>query len=203
MSSFFIKSNNPQKINDNSSKGFSLVELMVAITVAAIMITIAVPSLGNFIVKVRVDNEISQLNRLVLTARNSAVTTGQIVIVCPLANNGACTNNWSNEITAFIDLDNDGVFTNDPVTPDTLLKIKAATSGGDAITYGGASIMFRPTGALAGAVNAGTFLYCPRSDKSLGRAIVLSLSGRTYLTTDADNDGYDEFSAGGGNVICP
>ncbi|ALO34140.1 hypothetical protein CMT41_04890 [Colwellia sp. MT41] len=198
---FLIKSNNPQKVNyNNSSKGFSLVELMITIAVAAIMITIAIPSMTVFLVKMRIDNEISQLNRLVLSARNSAITMEQNVIICPLEN-GVCTTNWQNELTAFIDLDNNGLYTDDPLAPDTLVKIKAATTAGDTITYAGqTSIRFAPTGTLTTA--ASIFIYCPQNDKSLGRAIVLSISGRTYVTTDANNDGHDEFR-NGGNVICP
>jgi type IV fimbrial biogenesis protein FimT len=179
------------------SKGFSLIELMVVIAVSAIMITIAIPSLSDFTVKMRIDNEISQLNRLVLSARNSAITLEQNVITCPLES-GVCTANWQNELTTFIDNDNNGTFL---AANDTLVKIKAANTSGDVITYAGQiSIGFTPAGILATAPSQ--FLYCPKSDKSLARAIVLSPSGRTYVTADANNDGKDEFRLGG-NVVCP
>ncbi|AAZ27938.1 putative type IV pilus biogenesis protein [Colwellia psychrerythraea 34H] len=174
---------------------------MVTIVIAAIMVTIAVPNMNDFIVKMRVDNEVSQLNRLVLSARNGAISFEQPAIICPLVN-GACTANWQNELTAFIDQDNNGVYNNDGndanlIANDKLIKIKAASTTGDSITYAGQiSIRFAPTGALSPAV-AGSLIYCPQSDTSLARAIVLSLSGRSYLTSDADNDGKDEFRNGG------
>lgn len=184
------------KSQENGTLGFSLVELMVTIAVASIILTIAVPSMGNFIVKLRIDNEISQLNRMVLTARNTAVSTEQNVILCPLEN-GSCTNNWSNELTVFVDLDNSGTYVE---ANDTLVKIKEATSGGDSITYAGqSSISYAPTGVLSSA--ASDLIYCPIADNTLARAVVVSVSGRSYPTTDSNNDGKDEYRTGA-NVSC-
>ncbi len=201
MSLSSIKTNNLQITNTKYlSTGFTLVELMVTVAIAAIITAVAVPSLGGFIVKMRVDNEVSQLNRLVLSARNSAISFEQPAIVCPLVN-GACTANWQNELTAFIDEDNNGGYNNDGndgnlVNNDKLIKVKAASTAGDSITYAGQnSIIFSPTGALTAAV-AGSLIYCPQNDTSLARAIVLSLSGRAYLTSDSNGDGKDELRNG-------
>jgi prepilin-type N-terminal cleavage/methylation domain-containing protein len=180
----------------HKNRGFTIVELLVTIAVAGIIITIALPSMGDFIAKMRVDNEISQLNRLVLTARNSAISMEQDVIVCPLVNN-ACTTNWNNEISVFIDEDGNGAFNDD----DRLLKVKAATTAGDSITYAGQNnITFAPTGTLASV--ASSFVYCPSSDNTLGRAVVFSISGRSYLTSDTNGDGRDQDRTGT-NVACP
>ena len=206
MSSFVNKSNNLKPVYSNTViKGFTLVELMVTIAVAAIMISIAIPSLSGFTTKMRIDNEISQLNRLVLAARNTTISTGQGVTLCPLDVNNICTNNWGDELSLFIDLNRNGVFEPappvvPPVPSEILLKVKQANTSLDVITYGQNRITFAPTGTLANV--AGTFLYCPQIDNTLGRAIVLATSGRTFVTTDADNDGIDEFR-GGGPVNCP
>jgi len=198
MSPFVVKPNNPQIVkNIKASSGLSLVELMITIAVAAIMVTIAVPSFGVFIDKMRIDNEISQLNRLVLSAKNGAVSFGQNVILCPLEN-GVCTGNWQNELTAFIDTNNTGTYV---AADDSLLKVKAANTTNDVITYAGqTSIRFAPTGNMT--TIASTFLYCPYNDKKLARAVVLTISGRTYVTTDADNSGQDKFRTGLA-VTCP
>ncbi len=189
----------------HKNRGFTIVELLMTIAVASIIITIALPSMGDFIVKMRVDNEISQLNRLVLTARNSAISMEQNVIVCPLTN-GACTTSWSNELSVFIDEDGNGAYNDDGndanlVANDRLLKIKAVTTSGDTITYAGQnSIAFDPTGTLASV--ASRLLYCPSSDKTLGRAVVLAISGRSYVTSDNNGDGRDQDRTGT-NVVCP
>ena len=191
--------------NHHQSRGFTIVELMITIAIAAIVITIAIPSMSGLIARMRVDNEVSQLNRLVLTARNSAISMEQNIILCPL-DNGACTNNWNNELSAFIDDDGNGVFNDDGndanlVANDRLLKVKAATTSGDNITYAGQNrVAFAPTGALASV--ASVFVYCPSSDNTLGRAVVLSISGRSYVTSDNNGDGRDQDRTGA-NVVCP
>ena len=92
--SFFIKNSLAYK------KGFSLIELMVAIAVAAILSAIALPRLNVFLIQMRVDNEVSELQRLLLTARNMAINTGKNTTVCPLSGT-SCTTNWHNEISVF------------------------------------------------------------------------------------------------------
>ncbi|TMM45922.1 GspH/FimT family pseudopilin [Colwellia ponticola] len=177
-------------------QGFTLTELLITIAIAGIVLAIALPSLNNFIVKMRIDNQVSQLNRLVLTARNTAINTEQNVTLCPLTANNTCSNNWQNELSIFIDLDNDGVYEPGlpaipPVPSESIVQVKSATTSGDTITYAGQNrVSFLPTGALSSIPS--TFIYCPASDATLARAIVLSLSGRSYMSADLNGDGRDQ-----------
>jgi type IV fimbrial biogenesis protein FimT len=50
--------------------GFTLIELMVGVAILAIISTLALPNLNQFLVEMRVDSEISKLNRMIITARN-------------------------------------------------------------------------------------------------------------------------------------
>ncbi|WP_426360010.1 pilus assembly FimT family protein [Pseudocolwellia sp. HL-MZ19] len=45
-------------------QAFTMVELLVGISVVAILAAVALPSLNSFTVSMRVDNEISELHRL-------------------------------------------------------------------------------------------------------------------------------------------
>lgn len=180
---------------------FTIIELMVGVAVLGILTAIAMPSLNQLLVSMRVDNEISQIHRLVLSARNSAVSMGFNVTICPLDGDNNCTaDSWDDELSVFIDLDNDNIY--EPADDEALLKVKSAITANDTLTYAGFSrITFAPTGTLAAALNS-TFLYCPQDFDDLGRAVVLSASGRATQSSDVDNDGIDE-DRNGVDIACP
>jgi len=170
-----------------SKHGFTLVELIVAIAVVAIITTIALPNLNTFLVKMRVDNEITEMQRLLLTARNTAINTGKNTTVCPLSN-GACTTNWQNEISVF--------------TADETIKIKDAIKSSDKLQFSSTSaVVYAPSGRLVTPSVQSTFKYCPKSNADESRGIDLSISGRTYLSSDTDNDGKDE-DRSGNEIAC-
>lgn len=188
------------KRNYSMHNGFTIVELIIGIAVLGIITAIAMPSLNQFIVNMRIDNEISQIHRLVLSARNSAISMERNVTLCPLNGTNTCTNTWGGELSVFIDLDNDNVY--EPANNEALLKVKPAIQNNDTLTYAGFSrITFAPTGQLSAALNS-TFIYCPQGFNDLGRAVLLSASGRAYSTSDVDGDGKDEYR-NGNEVACP
>jgi type IV fimbrial biogenesis protein FimT/type IV fimbrial biogenesis protein FimU len=179
-------------------QGFTLVELMVAIAVVAIISTIAMPSLNNFMVNMRVDNEITELQRLLLTARNMAINTGKNTTVCPLSS-GSCTTNWQNEISVFTNGSNDVATNNTFAAPDELVKVKGSIKSGDQLEFDNTSVVFAPSGRLITA--QGSFSYCPKEATNESRGIDLSVSGRSYLSSDTDNDGKDE-NREGTEIVC-
>lgn len=179
-------------------QGFTLIELMVAIAVAAIVYAIALPSLTTFIVKARVDNEISEMQRLLLTARNMAINTGKNTTVCPLSG-GVCTTNWENKISVFTNSDNLIASNNTFAAPDELVKVKDAIQAGDRLQFSQTSIIYAPTGRII--TTPANFNYCPKDEADSSRGINVSASGRSYTSSDNDKDGKDE-NRTGGSIVC-
>ena len=179
-------------------RGFTLVEVIVAIAVVAIISAIALPSMSSFLVKMRVDNEISEIQRLLLTARNMAINTGKNTTVCPLSG-GACTTNWHNEISVFTNSDNSLATNNNFAAPDELVKIKDGIKSGDKLQYTQQSIIYTPDGRLL--TTSANFSYCPKNNADYSRGISISLSGRSYTSSDTDNDDKDEDRAGN-DIVC-
>lgn len=173
------------------TRGFTLIELIISVSVTSILAAIAIPNYSDFIVKMRVDNEISQLYRMLLITRNSAISNGSKAILCPLDESYRCTTQWKNELSVFIDVNDNKAFDID--SGEKVLKIKSSILLGDTLLYGQGRnmITFKPTGNLSGLAN-GTFRYCPKNHKDKSRGIIVARSGRIYQSEDINNDGFDE-----------
>ena len=168
--------------------GFSLIELMITIAVAAIIMVIAVPNLSSFTTQMRVDNEISELQRLLLTTRNAAINSGQNATLCPLQADDSCQNtiDWTGRI---------GI-----VSIDGLIKEREAIQAGDKLDFSFNSVIYNPSGQLSNN-NIGTFSYCPKGFSDFSRGIDLSLAGRAYLSSDINGDGKDQ-DRNNNNIVC-
>jgi|TARA_B110000091_G_C13711898_1_gene430864 prepilin-type N-terminal cleavage/methylation domain-containing protein len=182
-------------------KGFTLIELMVTCSILSILLAIVIPNFNEFIIKTRVDSQISQLHHLLLITRNSAINYNQDVTLCPLNENLECTVNWQDELSVFVDFNNNGVL--NPESNEKIIKVKAAVKHGDQLQYGlkRNKVKFAATGRTTGWGSNGTFKLCPQKKIQFSRAIIVSTSGRFYLSSDIDNDGKDE-NRRGTEIIC-
>jgi len=188
-------------LSNYQKKGFTLIELMVAIAVVAILSAIALPSMSDFLVRMRVDNEISEMQRLLLTARNMAINTGRNTTVCPLSS-GTCTTNWHGKISVFTNNSNTTDNNKYNAVNEELIKVKGAIKSGDKLQFGTFSrAVYTPEGRLVFPTVASAFNYCPKGEADSSRGIDLSISGRSYTSTDTNNDGKDE-NRNGNEITC-
>jgi type IV fimbrial biogenesis protein FimT/type IV fimbrial biogenesis protein FimU len=187
-------------ISTHYKQGFTLIELIVAIAVVAILSTIALPSMNEFLVKMRVDNQITEIQRLLLTARNVAINTGKNTTVCPLSS-GVCTTNWQNEVSVFTNDANTLANSNTFAANDELVKVKEPIKSGDKLQFAHVSVIYTPSGQLVAPTVVSTFKYCPKNNTKKSRGIDLSISGRSYISEDIDSDGKDE-DRDGDEITC-
>lgn len=164
-----------------SVQGFTIVELMITIAIAGIIATIAMPSLSTFLVSMRVDNQVTEIQRLLLTARNGAVNTGLNTTVCPLNSSNNCSNDWDEDISVFT---NTSATTDKFDGTDILIKVKSAVSNDDQLEISTAgAIVYTPDGTLLNA-NSTQLSYCPSGYLDMSHGIDISTSGRSYIGTE-------------------
>ena len=101
---------------------FSLIELMVTLSVVGVLMAIALPNLRDFVVSNRLSSQVNGFIGLINYARSEAIGRNQSVLVCAKnANNNECSTAglWTDlEIQVFVDVDGDNSWS----AGDTLLK---------------------------------------------------------------------------------
>jgi type IV fimbrial biogenesis protein FimT len=112
--------------------GFTLVELLVAVSIIGILTTLALPDLNAFVIGNRLSSDVNGFVGLANYARSEAIVRNQDVVICPKSNSGitcASDNLWGMyEIQVFVDINGNG----ERNVADILLKtVPAADTSGN------------------------------------------------------------------------
>ncbi|ABX48342.1 type IV pilus biogenesis protein, putative [Shewanella baltica OS625] len=148
------------------SKGFTLVELMVTIAVAAILLTIGVPSLTSLYEGTRSTNEIRKISDVFAFARNQAVNYGATVTVCPYAAS-PCGTDWNKGFSVYIE--NGGA--------KNVLKVIDSFNEHDVISLSGPTdkkVDFTPDGLVSVETS---IIYCSNGKSDGSKSLKISTSG--------------------------
>ena len=146
------------------SRGFTLVELMVVLAIAAILALIAAPAFTETINIARRKTYANQLFEDLTLARNEAIKRGVPVTVCPSTDGENCVarDSWVTGWIVFVDVATTGA--RDAAT-EALLKVHEPLASGWIATKNGANqryVTYGPLGIPLG-VNNFTLAICPAS----------------------------------------
>lgn len=180
-------------------RGFTLVELMIALAVTAILVSIAAPSFQTSIEKRRILTINDSYSAGLRLARSEAVARSRTITVCPSNDQSTCSGTWSDGWLIFIDDDKDRIF---DFPDDELLKVGGDFAGGyTAVLHGDTTTTFQ-FNYEGRAVEQGTFSVCgPSAEANFAQGIIINLSGGTRYAIDSNSDGVRE-NHDGDNISC-
>jgi prepilin-type N-terminal cleavage/methylation domain-containing protein len=156
-------------------QGFTLLELLITLVIVVVLVAMGVPAMTELFDRMRTEDAVSRWQADLTYARQAAATYNTVVMVCPIATDNTCADDWSSGYHIFMDSDGNGAVNEG----DEVLHRRSAIDQRDHThaSDGMALIRFDTEGFTQ---SSGTLVYCPgdvNSELSLG--LVIRSTGQT------------------------
>lgn len=162
--------------------GFTLIELIIVLTIAGILAALAGPAMNTFIQSNRLTAATNDFIGALNLARSEALRRGTNAGVCKSDNGSSCTNTgtWSSGWIVFLDGDNNGPWT----ASDSLVRAHEGLVSGTAINVstGPDAILYNRQGLVPAASPSGYAYIVCNSKINKSRTIAIGSAGRTNLS---------------------
>jgi len=160
------------------NRGMTLIEVLVTLSVLAILLAIGVPAFNQFVVSNRLSAYSSDMLSTLTLARSEAIKRNSRVVLCKSADGESCAaaGSWNQGWIVFADPNNNA---NRDAGEQAVYKVATLQSGYafDGVNGFIGSVSYDTQG---GVTQAGTVTLCPPAPAASGqgREIVVSASGR-------------------------
>jgi type IV fimbrial biogenesis protein FimT len=182
-----------------NKKGFTLIELMIVISLVGILTSLALPSFESFLRKRQMVGSSDLLYTSLYLARSEAVKRNSTVTICKSSDAATCGGSWSDGWLMFEDNNSDGSLDGAEVV---------ITAGSPPPDY---QLIWAPFGAknyirfykngMTSSHN-GTFKLCPYDqDSRYASAVIVSKTARIRVAQDNNLNGIRE-DASGNDLTC-
>ncbi len=153
-------------MNTNKQIGFSIIEIMVVITLSALLLGLGTFSYRGWIIQQRVFNDTQTIFHALNTARELAMLHGFPMSVC---GDEACEKPWESQLLI-------NALQRYSLTHYNIITIKAFPQSRNQY------IRFHPNG-FTDAQNASIYI-CPSDETQFAKKVVINQAGRVYVSND-------------------
>ncbi len=179
------------------AKGITLIELLCILSCSLIVLGIGAPALDQFIERAHNKNIILKWQQLLQFSREQAINYKKPVTLCPLNAALRCHMAWNDNITLFLDTNNNRQLdSNERI----LFTQEGNTHSRALLSHNNSAISFNADGFSAFAT--GSLGYCFKKKQTIAAVFIIARTGRIRRGTDSNQDGIPE-TASGANVPCP
>lgn len=154
-------------------RGFTLLELLVTLSLLIALITMGMPALSGLLERQRLDAAVDTLGRSLNLARQEAILHNQVVTLAPLGSN------WTGDWVVFVDLNQNAELDAEETAlrhiPAMLnLRVVSNPPVSEYVRFNGRG----ETQLLNGGFQAGRFTLCPRNQTTAARHVIINSVGR-------------------------
>jgi type IV fimbrial biogenesis protein FimT len=180
-----------------AQRGVSMIEVLIVLTIAAILLGVGVPNLQQYLASNRVVSTSQELYTALQFARSEAMRRGQQVTMRHTGTAGS--RDWTSGWTMFVDANGNGAID----AGDETLRV-GATQAAPLTVFASANfasfVAFDGNGRLTTA-GGGTFVVCHGPDlvvagQARSRAVLVNGAGRVRPALDTNNDRVPEKDTG-------
>ena len=194
----------------NRQRGFTMIEMVIVMTMVAVLAAIAVPNMRKYVLNGRITSTTQELYRSIQTARSEALKRQNNVVMCASANptagdSAVCATSGITGWIVFEDADNNWDHATDG-TEELLEAHTYDTSKLSIVADSTAEISYAATGFInsSGGTNTKAIVICDSrgnvdsnggntETNSVARGIYIAPTGRARITSvrDSTSDSYD------------
>jgi len=158
------------------SNGFTLLELLLSITISTILLLVVPPSLQMLIAHTECEYHSYSIQNALASARNHAISINERIVACMADEDNKCVNSNFTHLMLFIDKNADNVLTLNNQNSDIILLSNNNLSSSIKISTNRQEYVFQADGSIAG--TPGTIHVCNSINNKDNYKIIVAMSGR-------------------------
>lgn len=166
--------------------GFTLIEMLVVLSVVCILVATALPTVRGMVAAVRMRQAAGDFFSDMTFARSEAIKTNSRVAICKTLDGQQCVamGGWEHGWMVFRDHNNSGTreLSEEIVKSNVITQPAVIVRGNGNVSRYVSFTSLGTTQLLSGAFQAGTFTICPLADTiAEGRQLIINAVGRVRL----------------------